>query len=204
MPEFLYFAEGRLPGGLQPPIRITHFEFNDRSQGLKFGKAIEIELQLMAKLLKAGYKKVNGIYPGTYDESQRQERLAEEREREANACLAANMERLRMQTEALKKDSPPQSPKGTFAPRDADAVDHDNTPIRFPDTESRRRLSEPQPYTGTLGAGLDISPLRPASGSCAIAIKDPKTKMYSTPTKAGKRSSFAVGDTIHEENENED
>lgn len=228
MPTYFFHAEGRLPGGRQPPIRITHFEFNAQSQGLTFEAATEIELQLMAKLLKAGYKKVNGVYPGTYEESQRQERFAEERERDGNpktadTYLAANMKRLRMQTEALKEkeeskkkvkeeskeDSPPQSPKGSLTPRDTDVMNSDNTPIRpgpplpADATDPRRRLSEPQPYTGTLGLGLDISPMRPASGSRAIPIKDPKTKMYSTPTKQGKRASFAV-DTIHEENENED
>ena len=212
MPKFFIHAEGRLPGGGQPEIRNTFFEFNERSQGLTFAAATEIELQLMAKLLKAGYRKVNGVYPGTYEESQRQERLAEEQERYENqritdAQMAANMERLKMQRAELKKDkqedskedSPPQSPKGSLAPRDTDLVNSDNTPI-----EPRRRLSEPQPYTGTLGAGLDISPMRAASGSKAIPIRDPKTKLHSTPTKTSKRMSFTASDTIHEESENDD
>ena len=209
MPKFFIHAEGRLPGGDQPEIRNTFFEFNERSQGLTFAAATEIELQLMAKLLKAGYRKVNGVYSGTYEESQRQERLAEEQERYENqkiadAQMAANMERLKMQTaevkdENSKEDSPPQSPKGSLAPRDTDFINSDNTPV-----EPRRRLSEPQPYTGTLGAGLDIPPLRPVSGSKAVPIKDSKTKPYSTPTKAGKRTSFTPSDIIQEENENED
>jgi hypothetical protein len=225
MPKFFIFAEGRLPGGLKPPIRITHFEFNAESQGLNFEAAIDIEMQLMSKLLLAGYKIVNGVYPGTDEEVLRQQIIADDLEKEANkkmADMASNMERLKEQTEAVKKetmkestkdklekleDSPPQSPKGTPAPRDIDTVDTNNTPVRpfvTDDTPPRRRVSEPEPYTGTLGAGLDISPLRTGSGSRAITIKDPKTKMYRTPTKSGRRTSFAVDDTIQEENENED
>jgi hypothetical protein len=213
MPKFFIHAEGRLPGGGQLEIRNTFFEFNERSQGLTFAAATEIELQLMAKLLKAGYRKVNGVYPGTYEESQRQERLAEEQERYENqmiidAQMAANMERLKMQRAELKKDkqkeepkedSPPQSPKGSLAPRDTDLINADNTSV-----EPRRRLSEPQPYTGTLGAGLDISPMRATSGSRAIPIKDPRTKLHSTPTKASKRMSFTARDTIQEESETDD
>lgn len=232
MPQYFIHADGRLPGGLQPPIRITHFEFNERSQGLTFRAGIGIELRLMAKLLQAGYKKVNGVYPGTYDEPQRQERLAEEgkKQRVADTYLAASLKRLKLQTEAVKKekmhtevmkqdkpegkprDSPPQSPKGTLAPRDIEVIDTNNNlidpgrrlSIETDTPEPRRRLSEPQPYTGTLGAGLDISPMRAASGSRAIPIKDPKTKMYRTPTKASRRTSFALDDTIHEENEDGD
>ena len=212
MPTYFIFAPGCLPGGLKPPIRITYFEFNEQSQGLKFADTIEIELRLMRKLLQAGYKKVNGVYPGTDEESREQQRLVDERDREAKqkiSDMTASMERLRQQNEALKEkeDSPPQSPKGSLAPRDFDVIDTDNTPIelgRHLAKGTSRRLSEPQPYTGTLGAGLDISPMRPSSGSKAIPIKDPKTKMQITPTKSCKRTSFTLDDTIHEETENED
>jgi hypothetical protein len=199
MPQYFYHAEGCLPGGLPPPIRITHFEFHLRWQGLSFAEATQIELQLMSKLLKAGFKKLNGVYPGTYQESQARERLEEELERDVNnrvAEMAAHMERLRMHNEELKgkrKESPPQSPKGSLGPRDADLMNADNTPARH--------LSEP--YAGTLGAGLDISPLRIPSSSRAIPIKDPKM-MRLTPTKLAKRPSFAVEDTIHEESEGEE
>lgn len=252
MPKYFITAPGRLPRGFKPPIRVTHFEFNQQSQSLPFSAAIDIELQLMRKLLKAGYKKVNGVFPGTNEESQRQEEeIKEEKEREkkrreemqrdwdqkvSTTYLAATMARLKEQNEALKKeqdeafkkkqdealkkerneemkkdqeDSPPQSPKGTFAQRDIDAVDAHNTPIRRSSlTDSNppppRRASEPRPSTGTLGAGLDISPLRSASGSKAIPIRDPNTKMYRTPTKAAKKTSFVASDTIQEENESDE
>jgi hypothetical protein len=205
MPEFFYFAEGLLPGGDKPPIRITYFEFNNQSQGLPFDTAIEIELKLMRRLLKAGYKKVNGVFPGTFEEAQQSQRVADALEETANkktadTYLAGQMARLRMQTEALKEnknESPPQSPKGTLTPRD------DDTTLVCPPPELHRRVSAPQPYTGALGDGLDITPLR-ASGSRAITVKDPKTKIQTTPTKSGKRTSFTVGATIQEENENED
>lgn len=223
MPKYFVHAPGQLPGGGQPPIRNTFFEFNEESLGLTFNAATEIELQLMARLLKAGYKKMRGVYPGAHEASLRQQKTAKEQERDENQRMvdeqmAANMERLRMQREELRKDkgeevateeSPPQSPKGSLASRGIDVASSNNTPVEarhlsVPQVESGRRLSEPQPYTGgTLGAGLDISPLRPVSGSRAIPIKDPKTKMYSTPTKAGKRTSFTASETIHEESENE-
>lgn len=232
MPTYFINAPGRLPGGHDPPFRITHFEFNQASQGLMFDAATDIELHLMTKLLQSGYRKVTGLdleELQRLEEQQKREsdqKIAEQQKIEANqkiaeTVMAASMERLRKQNEELRKDSPPQSPKGTFAPRDIDTIDTNNTPInlgrlslnppaepsrRF-STENelpRRRLSEPQHYTGTLGAGLDISPLRALSGSKAIPIRDPKTRIQGTPTKASKRTSFVVGDTIHEENENED
>lgn len=219
MPNFFIHAQGRLPNGRQPPIRNTHFEFNEKSQGLSFAAATEIEMQLMTKLLKAGYNVVNGVWPGTYQESQRQERMAEQRERDemVNNSLRRSMERLRLNTEAVKKEnqdeSPPQSPKGSLALGESEPIHTPTTRLSPP-----RRQSEPKPFTGSLGANLDISPFRltppigtnvspmrstPTSGSRAIPIKDPN-KMHSTPTKAGRRPSFAVGDTIHEESENED
>lgn len=238
MPKYFIHADGCLPGGFEPPIRITHFEFNERSQGLTFGAGIKIELSLMRMLLKTGFKMVNGIYPGTYVESQRQERLAEELERKAKEKrvadtynnMTANMARLKLQTEAVNKenmqqetlmkeklkekseDSPPQSPKSSLAAPDTGVIDSSKNPVELghrlfgkTDTpEPRRRLSEPQPYTGTLGAGLDISPIRVASASKAVPIIDPKAKTYRTPTRTTRRTSFAVGDTIHEESENED
>lgn len=437
MPRFLSHFDGVLPTGLYPPIPITFFEFKDQAQGISFEAAIEIELHLMTRLLRAGYKAIHGVFPGTDEEARQLEIAADELDEEAkkriaDRQMAARMERLRQQTEALKRqtealekqkmaeskeDSPPQSPKGTLAPRDIDAVDANNrsvetsrpnpnlsegrplkntspinlgrpstnanpnelgrtfshassigtggpsntknTPLEMsrpninpfelgrprtntspfdfagsskaktstsemsrpninpfelgrprtntspidsrgpPDTKSitremsrpstnpfelsrpftnttptdfagpstgrsrlsistnnpvdlgpsirntpaelsrlstsntnpfeprrliantspiepprpsytddvsqpRRRDSEPETYTGTLGAGLDISPLRTSSSSRALAIKDPKTKTNRTPTKTSRRTSFAVGDTIHEENENED
>lgn len=149
----------------------------------------------------------------------------------AEEIITASIERMKQQNVELKngkKDSPPQSPKGTLAPRDIDTVDTNNIPIdldrlvlgdftpprRRSSTENsqplRRRLSEPQTYTGTLGAGLDISPLRAGSASKAIPIRDPKMqsktqpKTQVTPTKASKKISFTVDDTIDEESENED
>lgn len=206
-----------MPGGLDPPIPITHFEFNELSQELKFSDAIKLEMHLMRKIFKAGYKEVNGFYPGI-EEPPLQQILAEMRgeatQTSAELSMAASMERLRLQTEKLRKDSPPQSPKGTPAPRDIDVVDEDNTPVDLdrlsltPVTstgdEPRRRLSEPQPYTRTLGDGLDITPLRSSSGSKAIPIRDPKMKMQVTPTKPSKRVSLRIDDTIQEENEDDD
>jgi len=235
MPSYFIHAPGRLPGGQYPPIPITHLEFNPESQSIMFSTAIEVELQLMTKLLQAGYKKQNGYDPGESREmaNQREDDEAQNAAartvtpnwRTAEEIMAESIERLKQQNEELrngKEDSPPQSPKGTLAPRDIDAVDDDNTPLdldrlllgeptprRRSSTDNGqplRRLSEPQPYTGTLGAGLDISPLRAGSASKAIPIRDPKTKSKTqvTPTKAGKKISFTVESTIHEESENED
>jgi hypothetical protein len=233
MPSYFIHAPGRLPGNQHPPIRITHFEFNPVSQGIKFAEAIEIELKLMTKLLQAGYKKAAGYDPGESVEMAKQRedeeaqkfaaRLMTANRKTAEDIMAENMERLKRQNEALrqgKEDSPPQSPKGTPAPRDVDTIDTNNTPINLnrlslgtPTPRRRsstdndrppRRLSEPQAYTGTLGAGLDITPLRAGSASKAIPIRDPKTKMQGTPTKASKKTSFTVNETIHEESENED
>ena len=206
-----------MPGDLDPPIPITHFEFNETSQGLKFSDAIKLEMHLVRKIFKAGYKELHGFYPGI-EEPPLQQILAEIRgeatQTSAEISMAASMERLRKQTEKLRKDSPPQSPKGTPAPRDVDLVDDDNTsldlgrlslaPVTPTDDEPRRRLSEPQPFTRTLGDGLDITPLRSSSGSKAVPIQDPKTKVQVTPTKPSKRASLRIDDTIQEENEDDD
>jgi hypothetical protein len=234
MPSYFIHAPGRLPGGQHPPIPITHFEFNPDSQGMMFSDAIEVELHLMRKLLQAGYKERTGNDPGEPQEMP-EEREDEEAQaaattmtpnrRTAEEIVADSIERLRQQNEELRngrEDSPPQSPMGTPAPRDVDTVNNNNTPIDFDSLllespirrrrsstnngQPLRRLSEPQTYTGTLGAGLDISPLRAGSASRAIPIRDPntKSKTQATPTKAGKKISFTVDDTIDEEPENED
>lgn len=223
MPAYFIHAEGRLPGGLPPPIRITHFEFKAECQGLTFEAATEVEMQLVARLLSAGRQKMNWASPGTHGGPNLQSVSTEELERNAGHNVAerfvrGSLERLRLQTEVLKKgkdeeqewykdnNTPTQKSKVELTPRSVDFTSADHSPIDpgpSSRVEIRRRLSEPQLYTGSLGAGLDISPLRNMNGSRAIPIKDPKTKMHSTPTKGAKRAIFAVGDTIHEESETE-
>jgi hypothetical protein len=162
---------------------------------LSFEYATAVEMALMTKLLWAGFKSRYGVYPGTYLEQKMQEQHPKTTEQQ----LMENMKKLRMQAAAVRKgermrDSPPESPKGSVQPRDVDLVNANNTP------NQPRRRSEPQLYSGGLGAGIDISPLR-ASGSRAVSIRDPKTGKHATPTRVGKKKALAVGETIHEEDE---
>jgi hypothetical protein len=228
MPAYFIHAEGRLPGGLPPPIHITHFEFNAKCQGLTFEAATEVEMQLLAKLLKAGGKgqRLSWNSSTGYEDTSRQAIFAEDLDRNAGLHLAekqarGGMELLRLETETeANKRSEEEEPykdnssskhsssHSDLTPQKTSFPSVDNSPVdpspsSASHIEMRRRFSEPQIYTGSLGAGLDISPLRGTTASRAIPIKDPKTKMHRSPTKGGKRASFAVDDTIHEESETE-
>lgn len=230
MPAYFIHAEGRLPGGLPPPIDITHFEFNTKCQGLTFEAATEVEMQLLAKLFRAGStsQRLSWNSSTGCENILRQTTFAEDPGRKADPReveqrATASMELLRLQTETTleeKNDTAEQQwckddsiSKHSSSYSDLTPQKHmfssvDNSPVdpspsSVSQVETHRRFSEPQIYTGSLGAGLDISPLRGMTSSRAIPIKDPKTKMHSTPTKGAKRASFAVDNTIHEESETE-
>ena len=186
LPAFFDHAEGRLPGGLPPPVHITHFEFNSRAQSLTFDASIRIELELMSRLLTAGYgtaptaEKLPPAWDRTVQESPTVNRGTGEIESLCQQTSALNWEN---DTRSQQEDR--ESMRGLGPHEPERSINLYNTPISKPTTsdfsgrahryseprvgmrspvifERTVHSSEPRPNTdqgrGLLEADFDLSP----------------------------------------------